>query len=46
MTKSIEDVVKFPENYLKGNLFTDNAKNIVDNYYKDLIYNIKRLLCI
>jgi len=46
MTKSIEDAVKFPEKYLKGNLFTDNAKNIVDNYYKDLIYNIKRLLCI
>ena len=44
MKKSIEDVVKFPEKYLKGNLFTNNAKNIVNNYYEDLIYNIKILL--
>lgn len=29
---------------LKGNLFTDNAKNIVNSYYEDLINNIKKLL--
>ncbi len=44
MSKSIEDVVKFPEKYLKGKLFTDNAKNIVNSYYEDLINNIKKLL--
>jgi len=44
MSKSIEDVVKFPEKYLEGKLFTDNAENIVNSYYQNLINNIKNLL--
>lgn len=44
MSKSIHDVVKFPEKYLKGKLFTDNAQSIVDSYYQNLINNIKNLL--
>jgi hypothetical protein len=41
MTDSIENVIMNPIKYLEGNIFTDNARHIIQEYYNDLRDNIK-----
>ena len=41
MQDSIDNAIMHPDLYLEGNLFTDNAENIIQKYYDDLRDNIK-----
>jgi hypothetical protein len=41
LQKSIHNVVSYPEQYLEGNIFTENACNIIKEYYETLRDNIK-----
>lgn len=41
LQKSIYNVVTYPELYFEGNIFTENAGNIIKEYYETLSYNIK-----
>ena len=41
MQDSIENVIMHPEIYLEGNIFTDNARYIIQGYYNKLRDNIK-----
>ena len=38
---SIENAIMNPKSYLEGNIFTENAVNIIQKYYDDLRDNIK-----
>jgi len=38
---SIDNVIANPKKYLEGNVFSDNAKKIIQGYYNDLRDNIK-----
>ena len=38
---SIENAIMNPKSYLEGNIFTENAANIIQKYYDDLRDNIK-----
>ena len=38
---SIDNVIANPKKYLEGNVFSDNAINIIQGYYNDLRDNIK-----
>ena len=44
MEESIYNVIVNPDKYLEGNIFTDNARNIIQGYYNDLRDNIKNKL--
>ncbi len=40
----IKDVILNKNKYIEGNIFNDNAKNIIEIYYNDLIDSIKKYL--
>lgn len=42
LKQQIEDVVKNKNKYIEGKIFNDNAKNIIETYYNDLIEEIKK----
>lgn len=41
MSKSIKDAIENPDKYLEGNIFKENSKEIIQQYYDDLIKYIK-----
>ena len=41
LSEQINHAMTNPDYYLKGNVFTDNAPDIISNYYNTLINNIK-----
>ena len=44
LEQQIKDVILNKNKYIEGNIFNDNAKNIIEIYYNDLIENIKKYL--
>ena len=44
MEVSIENVMMYPDTYLEGNIFKENAGHIIQGYYNDLRDNIKNKL--
>ena len=41
LNESINNAMMYPEKYLDGNVFTENAGNIIKEYYDNLRDNIK-----
>jgi hypothetical protein len=41
LQQQIHNALTYPEYYIEGNVFTENAPTILSNYYNILIYNIK-----
>ena len=41
LKENIKNAIENPNYYLEGNVFTDNAPDIINNYYNTLINNIK-----
>jgi alpha(1,3/1,4) fucosyltransferase len=41
LKENIKNAIENPNYYLEGNVFTDNAPDIISNYYNTLINNIK-----
>ena len=44
LEQQIKHVILNKNKYIEGNIFNDNAKNIIEIYYNDLIENIKKYL--
>jgi len=44
LKQQIEDVVSYKMKYIEGKIFNDNAKNIIETYYNDLIEEIQKYL--
>ena len=46
LKQQIEDVVLNKDKYIKGKIFNENAKNVIETYYNDLINEIKKYILI
>lgn len=44
LKQQIEDVVFNRDKYIEGFIFNDNAKNVIETYYNDLINEIKKYI--
>jgi hypothetical protein len=44
LKEQINDIMSNKEKYLKGTIFNENAKNIIEIYYNDLINEIKKYI--
>lgn len=46
LKQQIKDVVLNKNKYIKGVIFNDNAKNVIETYYNDLINEIKKYIMV
>ena len=44
MNKQIKEVIENYDKYINEDIFTENAKDIVDNYYRILQENISKYI--
>ena len=43
LKQQIEDILINRDKYIQGNIFNENAKNVIETYYNDLINEIKNI---